>query len=130
MIDDTTDINDKKSNITETVFEEANVSEAEIIREEKSLGERLCSGKYWLRAVFMVLFCFIGYVAAHLIFFVIVLQFVWALVNGESNERVRDFSSSLAQYLYQTLRFLTFNVDDKPFPFADWPDNESGSKED
>ena len=34
---------------------------------------------------------------------------------------VVSFGDSLSQYLAQIGRFGTFNTDEKPWPFADWP---------
>ncbi len=49
------------------------------------------------------------------------LQFFVALVNGVDNPNLRRFGETLCEYIYQALRFLTYNSDEKPFPFADWP---------
>ena len=86
---------------------------------------RLLSVDHWLRFVFMVLFAIILGVVGYVMTALVVLQFIWGLITGEGNDKLRDFGSSLSQYIYQTLRFLTYNTEDKPFPFADWPDSES-----
>ena len=68
-------------------------------------------------------------------------QFLTLLITGADNKNLRSFGQSLASWIFQTMQFLTFNSDTKPFPFADWPaampsdgfsiaDVSSGSSED
>ena len=75
----------------------------------------------WLRGLFMLLFAVISRVAELVLLTVAVLQFLWSLATGQSNARLRAFGESLSRYLYQVFRFLTFDTEDKPFPFSDWP---------
>lgn len=100
--------------------------EAEIIETvEPSWKDRLLSADHWLRFAFMVLFILILSVVSYLIVALVILQFFWALVAGEGNDKLRDFGSSVSRFILQVLRFLTYNTDDKPFPFADWPESEN-----
>lgn len=100
--------------------------EAEIIETvEPSWKDRLLSVDHWLRFAFMVLFLLILGVVSYLIVALVILQFFWALIAGEGNDKLRDFGSSVARFIHHVLRFLTYNTDDKPFPFADWPESEN-----
>ncbi|MGH1487625.1 MAG: DUF4389 domain-containing protein [Cellvibrionaceae bacterium] len=118
-------MSDKEANKDSTVVEVEAV-EAEIIEDkEPSWGERLLSVDHWLRFAFMVLFAIILGVVSYVMTVLVIIQFIWALVAGEGNDKLREFGSSLSQYIYQTLRFLTYNTEDKPFPFADWPESEN-----
>ena len=98
-------------------------------KSEKSCRERLLSAQHWLRFLFMVLFGVILCIISYVIVAVVLLQFLWGLITGQGNDRLRDFGSCLSQYIYQILRFLTYNTEDKPFPFADWPESESKNPE-
>jgi hypothetical protein len=54
---------------------------------------------------------------------VVLLQFFWVLLSGETNKPLEKFGQSLATYTYQIIRYLTFNTEERPFPFdLDWPD--------
>lgn len=75
----------------------------------------------WFRGLMMLLFVAIYHVTAVLIGAIAALQFAWKLVTGEPNARLTSFGEDLARFFYQILRFLTFNTDDKPFPFDEWP---------
>lgn len=89
--------------------------------DSEELKSNLTSSQHWLRLLFMVLFAVILYVAAMVISVLVALQFLFSLISGKDNRNLRHFGQSLAQYIYQTLRFLTYNSEDKPFPFDDWP---------
>lgn len=86
------------------------------------ISEHLKSRSTWLRLVFMLLFVVIFYVAEMVLFAVAALQFLWKLFSGEVNERLTSFGANLAEFLRQVVLFLTFNTEDMPFPFSDWPD--------
>lgn len=77
--------------------------------------------KTWTRGLFMLLFIALYHLTAAIVAAVAVLQFAWKLAIGETNPRLTAFGEGLSRYFYQIARFLTFNTDDKPFPFADWP---------
>jgi hypothetical protein len=52
---------------------------------------------------------------------VVVIQFGFVLITGERNQKLLDFGATLGKFIYQILQFVTFNSEEKPFPFADWP---------
>src|SRR5690554_6238383 len=92
--------------------------------DSEELKRNLTSGRHWLRLLFMVLFALILYVAAFVMAGVVILQFLFSLITGQDNLNLRRLGRSLGQYIYQTLSFLTYNREDKPFPFDDWPSAE------
>ena len=75
----------------------------------------------WMRGLFMLLFMALYQIAAVVVSAVAVLQFAWKLLAGAPNPRLLRFGEDLGRYFYQIMRFLTFNTEEKPFPFADWP---------
>lgn len=92
------------------------------------LEENLKRRSTWLRLLFMIVFIAI-YAITRIVFgAVIVFQFFWVLFTAETNRNLTELGQSLATYTYQIMRYLSFNSDDKPFPFdAEWP---SGTSED
>lgn len=88
---------------------------------DQQLKSNLTSSKHWIRLVYMLLFACFLYVASFVIVVLVIVQFVFALVTGSDNKKLREFGSSLTQYIYQVLLFLTFNSEEKAFPFTDWP---------
>ncbi|MDJ0947800.1 MAG: DUF4389 domain-containing protein [Alphaproteobacteria bacterium] len=75
----------------------------------------------WLRGLFMVLFAIAWSVAEVVLLAVAVFQFGFALFTGEANARLRGFGDQLAQYICEIARFVTYNTDEKPWPFNPWP---------
>jgi len=74
-----------------------------------------------LRVLWMVLFVLVWQVAETVLAVVVLAQLVYRLFNGAPSLGMMSFGDSLSQYLAQIGRFGTFNVDQKPWPFADWP---------
>jgi len=77
----------------------------------------------WLRLFFMLVVILLYWVARLVVGMVVLLQFFWVLFTGEANRSLEGLGQSLATYTYQIIRYLTFNTEERPFPFdADWPD--------
>jgi Domain of unknown function (DUF4389) len=75
----------------------------------------------WLRALFMLLMALAYHVASTVLWFVTIIQFLIALMNGKPNDRLVSFGRSMGRYLQQIATYLTFATEDVPFPFSDWP---------
>ena len=55
----------------------------------------------WIRLAFMLVFAL--------------------LLTGSDNENLRNLGQGLGKWIYQAFMFLTFNSEEKPFPFDEWP---------
>lgn len=88
----------------------------------EQLKANVTSSTLWVRLVYMLLFSFFLYLASFVVCAVIVLQFLFCLLTGADNLKLRRFGKGIARYVSDALSFLTFNSEYKPFPFADWPD--------
>jgi len=76
----------------------------------------------WLRLFFMIVVVLLAGISRVVVGAVVVLQFFHVLFTGETNKRLERLGQSLATYTYQIIRYLTFNTEERPFPFdADWP---------
>ena len=97
-------------------------------RETGQLEKNLKRRSTWVRLLFMAVL-FAVYMITRIVFFaVIVFQFLWVLFTAETNKQLTGLGQSLATYTYQIMRYLSFNTEDKPFPFdAEWP---TGAPED
>lgn len=80
----------------------------------------LCAS-HWIRLVFMVLFSLVLQVAGSVMMLLVLVQFLFSLITGKANSALLELGSSLSKFIYQAFEFLTYNTDEKPFPFADWP---------
>ena len=92
-----------------------------------SIETNLKSGCTWLRALFMVIYCVLVSLAGLVGSVIVVLGFCWVLFTGRVNDDLKAVGQSLAGYIYEIVRYLTFNTQEKPFPFGNrWP-SENGT---
>jgi hypothetical protein len=90
------------------------------------IEKHLKSRPTWFRLVFMVVFYALVSVAAMVATVVVVLGFLWVLFTGDVNPQLKSTGQSLATYLSQVMRYLTFNSNDRPFPFdLSWPSGDA-----
>jgi len=92
------------------------------------LKDNLRKRQTWLRGLYMLLFIVIFHIAEFVIGAVVLLQFLFTLVTGQTNARLLRLGQSLSEYVYQILRFLSFNTEDMPYPFSDWPSNDDSGE--
>jgi hypothetical protein len=84
--------------------------------------ENLKSRSTWLRLFFMFVMTLLYAVSRVVVSVVVLLQFFWVLLTAETNKPLEALGLSLATYTYQIIRYLTFNTEERPFPFdLDWP---------
>jgi len=84
------------------------------------MKENLKDNSTWMRVLYMAIFVIIFNIVELLIAALVVFQVLVLLFTGEKNKRLLNLGSMLSLYAYRILRFMTFNSEDKPFPFADW----------
>lgn len=85
------------------------------------LKERLTAKNKWIRGMYMLLFALIYNIAEIVVGAVAVFQFIVSLFTGKTNEYLITLGQSLGTFIYQIMQFLTFNSEDKPYPFSPWP---------
>lgn len=91
----------------------------------QAIEDNLKSRSTWMRFVFMCLSALLLWIAGVVGIFVVVVGFLWVLFTGDVNRQLQTVGNSLATYVQQIVRYLTFNTDDRPFPLGgDWPDGD------
>ena len=88
--------------------------------QKEELRAHLTTRDTWIRGLYILLFAVIYSIAELVLAAVVVFQFVARLITGDVNERLLEFGQQLSRYLYDMLRFFTFNSDEKPYPFTPW----------
>jgi len=97
-------------------------SDSTVVQQSKVVKENLKRGSTWLRLFFMLVVIILYSVSRVVVSVVVLLQFFWVLLSAETNESLEVFGQSLATYTYQIISYLTFNTEERPFPFdLDWP---------
>lgn len=85
------------------------------------MKEELTTSSTWKRGGVILIFVLISIVLRLVIGITVLMQFGFLLLTGQLNEHLLDFGQKLSTYTYQVVRYLTFNSDEKPFPFGEWP---------
>jgi len=90
--------------------------------EPSDLEKNVKTKRTWLRLLFMVVIGVTWSIAVFVTGAVVIVNFFYVLFTGKTNNKLTEFGQSLATYLYQVARFMTFNTETRPFPFdEDWP---------
>lgn len=93
----------------------------------RPVEENVRSRATWMRLLFMVISYVCVSLAALVGSVVVVLGFLWVLFAGQINPQLRAAGQAIAAYIYENVRYLSFNTDDKPFPMGgNWPSAKSG----
>lgn len=88
------------------------------------IKKNLKEDKNWWRALHMLLFAILYNVAEIVLVAVAIFQLFAVLLTGKTNERLLKLGQGLSTYIYQVMRFLTFNSNYQPYPFGAWPMGE------
>ena len=75
----------------------------------------------WQKVLFVAIFWVLFYVAQMVVALVVITQCVFVVVTNNPNQQLLAFGDSLSKYIHDILRFVTFNSDQRPFPFSDFP---------
>lgn len=97
----------------------------EEVKMEQQTKTNLLNPDTWIRLLYMIVFGLLSVLARMVVWVVAVLQFLLVLVTGRDNTNLRDLGQGASKWTYQAFLFVTFNSDEKPFPFSDWPEIDS-----
>jgi len=93
---------------------------------DEQMKSRLTSKDVWVRGLYMIFFAIAWGLSELLLTFSVIFQFLAVLFTGSANLPLLRFGQNLSRYHYQIAQFVSFNSEARPFPFADWPDDEPG----
>jgi len=83
------------------------------------LSKNLKQSSSWYRIFSMlVLSLFVCLAVVPLIIVLAISQAVLTLLTGSNNQNLRYFGMEMADYVNQVLRYITYNSDREPYPFA------------
>ena len=84
--------------------------------------EEILKGSKWIRFLFMILYGFVINFVITICIGLAIVQFLFYLFTSKPNTSIANFNSHLLEFFHDSLAFLLFQTEDKPFPFKE---NES-----
>lgn len=76
-------------------------------------------GNFFVRLAYIVVYVLILGVVRFALWGVLLVQLVMHLIGAPPNPGAQQIGEAVADYVYRIWRFLSYNTDDKPFPFND-----------
>ncbi len=96
-----------------------------------SIKEHVKDVDVWIRGLFILVFGVIFYFLLFWIILLLVLfQFITKVITGNLNQQLMKFSNGLTLYAFQILNYITFQSEERPFPFSPWPGTGGGNVSD
>ena len=71
----------------------------------------------WVRFIFMVLYAFAINFALTICIGLAFIQFLFVLFTSKPNSSISSFNDTIIDFFNDSLGFLLFNTEQKPFPF-------------
>jgi hypothetical protein len=84
-------------------------------------GETGVSNEALSRIFHSLVLAFFAWLALWVFAMVTVVQWGFLLFTGSINANLKGFLAEVVHYITQVLRYLAFQTEEKPFPFAPWP---------
>lgn len=90
--------------------------------ERSDLEKNVTARSTWVRLIFMIIYALLYGLSRLVTATVVVIQFFYVLITGNTNDQLKTLGHSLAIYSYEIVDYMTFNTESKPFPFdGAWP---------
>jgi len=86
--------------------------------------------KLWVRALYMLIFALAFGISESILYLLAIVSLIYRAINGKNHQTMVGFGHSLAQYIHQLADYMTFNTEQTPFPFGDWPGSHKPITED
>ncbi len=106
----------------ETVIEAeaVEVNEPEAATEQTVKKESKLNNDVLTRILVTLLFALIGWLSLWVFGFVVLVQFGFLLITGTLNKNLKAFNGELGNYLSDIISYVSFQKEEKPFPFHGW----------
>ena len=79
--------------------------------------EEILKTSKWIRFIFMVLYAFIINFALTILIGLAFIQFLFVLFTSKVNTSISSINSHVLEFFNDSLKFLLFQTEEKPFPF-------------
>ena len=79
--------------------------------------DEILKSSKWVRFIFMVLYAFAINFALTICIGLAFIQFLFVLFTSKPNSSISSFNDNIIEFFNDSLGFLLFNTEQKPFPF-------------
>ncbi len=86
--------------------------------------EEILKTSKWIRFFFMFIYSFVVSAVLNIAIGIAIIQFLFFLFTSKVNAALFDFNKHMYSFIEDTLKFLLFETEEKPFPFKK-SENES-----
>lgn len=90
----------------------------------EEIKENIKAQSTWVRLIFILIYAVVLWATSFVLTLVVVFQFLTVLFTRKTQPNLLDFGDSLAEFVRQIISYMTFNQDEKPFPFGEWPGSD------
>jgi len=90
---------------------------------EKS-NESITTNPVWSRVVSMLVLVFAYSLAEIVLIALVIGQVLSGLIAHEQNHPMKKMGKQISDYIYEILMFLTFNTEQRPFPYRGWGEKQ------
>jgi hypothetical protein len=114
------------SESTESASTETKTDDTTVNKKESHINSEVLT-----RILITVLFALIGWLSLWVFGVVVLVQFGFLLITGSLNKNLKAFNAELGDYLSDIIKYVSFQKDQKPFPFQSWcyDDDQNKDKE-
>jgi hypothetical protein len=86
--------------------------------------------KKWQRFFFMFIYSFAINGVASLLIAIAIIQFIFYLFTSQTNAKLRSANDWLLSFFIDSVNFVSFNTNSKPWPFSDDAKSDTPPNED
>ena len=86
--------------------------------------DEILKSSKWIRFIFMVLYAFVLNFALTICIGLAFVQFLFVLFTSKVNTSIANINSYVIEFFEDSLAFLLFQTEEKPFPFKNNSDEE------
>jgi hypothetical protein len=92
--------------------------------------DELLDMKKWQRFFFMFIYSFAINGVASLLIAIAIIQFIFYLFTSQTNAKLRSANDWLLSFFIDSVNFVSFNTNSKPWPFSDDAKSDTPPNED
>lgn len=78
---------------------------------------------FWLRMLFMLIYWGLLNIALTLFGFLVIISTIVRFGSKSELSTLNYWTASMGEFIKQTIAFISFTSEEKPFPFQPWPED-------